>query len=205
MNRHSAQNPKKHRWRTTKKYLHTNKTTQTQKSFSMNPRRIAQEVFLIRRLKAFLTDIFMIYMPILYLVTYLILGGAQAFRDNQLAIFLCFVVYALICSIFIAISGSTPGLKYVGLKLVRASSLHKLSMTFPKDLAEFNKLDHTIQYNRHTESIQYERVGFFRAFVRVFLWAFWCALLIGMISPFFVKSHRFLHDIMSGTMLVESK
>ncbi|GMT39165.1 RDD family protein [Helicobacter bizzozeronii] len=70
------------------------------------------------RLKAFLTDLFLIYTPVLYFTTYIILGSAQAFRENQLAILGCVCVYGVINALFISKSGQTPGLRYVGLKVL---------------------------------------------------------------------------------------
>ncbi len=71
------------------------------------------------RLKAFITDVFMIYTPLLYITTYFILGSAQAFRENQIAIFACVCMYGLISALFLSLSAQTPGLRYVGLELVR--------------------------------------------------------------------------------------
>ncbi|TSA87047.1 RDD family protein [Helicobacter mehlei] len=70
------------------------------------------------RLKAFLTDLFLIYTPILYFTTYVILGSAQAFRENQLAILSCVCVYGVINALFISKSGQTPGLRYTGLMVL---------------------------------------------------------------------------------------
>lgn len=60
----------------------------------------------------------MIYTPILYTATYVILGSAQAFRNNQAAIFACVCAYGIISALCIARSGQTPGLRYAGLVLV---------------------------------------------------------------------------------------
>ena len=137
---------------------------------------IAREIFVVRRLKALLVDIFMIYTPILY-CTYWILGGAQEFRQSQLAIALCFGAYAGICALFIAKSGQTPGLRYVRLKLVDKSS--------------------------SLESSANAQVGFWRAFARVFIWAFSCAIIIGFIVPFISKSHQCLHDSLMRTKIID--
>ncbi|EQD90034.1 hypothetical protein HPSA50_0430 [Helicobacter pylori SouthAfrica50] len=48
-------------------------------------------LYLSLRLKAFITDVFMIYTPMLYIMSYMILGSAKDFRENQSAIFcVCF-------------------------------------------------------------------------------------------------------------------
>ncbi|WP_121021759.1 RDD family protein [Helicobacter vulpis] len=74
------------------------------------------------RLKALLVDIFMLYTPLLYFSAYVILGSAQSFRTHQGVIFACVGVYGLISALFVAVSGQTPGWRYVGLKLVDSKS-----------------------------------------------------------------------------------
>lgn len=63
------------------------------------------------RLKAFIIDIFMIYMPILYITTYLILGGKEEFQNSQWAVFGCVLLYGVIDSLFCSIASQTPGMK----------------------------------------------------------------------------------------------
>lgn len=165
----------KPRFRTIKKlYKQSQALNPKQRPSTYNT--IAREIFVARRLKALLVDIFMIYTPILY-CTYWILGGAQEFRQSQLAIALCFGAYAGICALFIAKSGQTPGLRYVRLKLVDQSFLPK-STTNPQ-------------------------VGFWRAFVRMFVWAFSYAIAIGFIVPFISKSHQCLHDSLMHTKIID--
>ncbi len=76
-------------------------------------------LYLSLRLKAFITDIFMIYTPMLYIMTYAILGSAKDFRENQSAIFLCLLFYALTHSFFIAFKSQSPGMRYAQFKLVK--------------------------------------------------------------------------------------
>lgn len=61
------------------------------------------------RFKAQVVDTFMIYMPILYFITYVIVGSADAFRDSVWAPLLCVVLYGVIVSIFMSFGGQTPG------------------------------------------------------------------------------------------------
>ncbi len=68
--------------------------------------------------KAFLTDIFMIYVPALYVTTYGILGSANAFRQNQGAIFIVILFYGIVTSLFFTFSGQTPGYRYAKLELI---------------------------------------------------------------------------------------
>ncbi|GMB96169.1 RDD family protein [Helicobacter sp. NHP22-001] len=80
----------------------------------------------LERLKAFITDMFMLYTPLLYFTTYVILGSAQAFRQNQMAVFACVAGFGLLSSVFLCVSGQTPGLRYVGLKLVCTKTQNKV-------------------------------------------------------------------------------
>ena len=74
------------------------------------------QTLLIPRFKAFITDIFMIYMPILYITTYAILGTKEALWANQIAIFACVVAYGIITSAIFAHNEQSPG--YVYAKIV---------------------------------------------------------------------------------------
>ncbi|PAF45242.1 RDD family protein [Helicobacter sp. 11S02596-1] len=80
-----------------------------------------QQIHTFGRIKAFITDMFMIYTPILYITAYVVLGSAQGFRDNQTSIFICVCLYGVISALFISISSQTPGLRYAGLMAVRTN------------------------------------------------------------------------------------
>lgn len=77
------------------------------------------KTLIIPRLKAFITDIFMIYMPILYVATYGILGSKEALWESQGAIFICWALYVLILSLFFARDGQSLGYKYAKIALVK--------------------------------------------------------------------------------------
>ncbi|GAD19182.1 RDD family protein [Helicobacter fennelliae] len=113
------------RWRKIKQAKSSSLHSASPRSASQDSRqtlqRICAQIHLTQRLKAFLTDLFMIYTPILYITTYVILDGAQSFRDNQVAIFLCFLVYGILYATFIALFTQTPGLKYVNLALIQTN------------------------------------------------------------------------------------
>ncbi len=70
------------------------------------------------RIKAFITDMFMIYMPIMYVVTYLVFNGKDDFLSSGLAPFLGTLIYALIYAFLISKWGQTPGKKAYELKVV---------------------------------------------------------------------------------------
>ncbi|WP_281769357.1 RDD family protein [Helicobacter ailurogastricus] len=121
----------------------------------------------LERIKAFITDVFMLYTPLLYFVTYVILGSAQAFRENQMAVFACVAGFGVLSSLFLCVSGQTPGLRYVGLKLVCAKTNNK--------------------------------VGFWRALLRFFVWLFVASTLVGLLLPLFSPKNRLLHDALCQT------
>lgn len=73
--------------------------------------------FVWERIIAFITDMFMINMPILY-IAYFVLGSKEAFLGSQMVIFVCVGLFGIILSLFIARNGQTPGYRYVGLKII---------------------------------------------------------------------------------------
>ena len=81
------------------------------------------------RLKAFLTDTFLITTPILYIVIYLSMGSGEDFAQNRsLGWGIIFSVHALIILIFWLKNGQTPGLKAYDIKLVDANTKQRVSI-----------------------------------------------------------------------------
>ncbi len=71
------------------------------------------------RLKAFLTDSFLITTPITYIVMYLILGGGDEFANNRaFGWTLILGVSAIIITFFWYVKFQTPGMKAYGVKIV---------------------------------------------------------------------------------------
>ncbi|MDA7817171.1 RDD family protein [Sulfurimonas sp.] len=70
------------------------------------------------RVKAFITDMFMIYAPILYIITYVILDGKDEFQASQVAPLVAVSVYALIYTLLVSNFGHTPGKKAYDMKIV---------------------------------------------------------------------------------------
>jgi uncharacterized RDD family membrane protein YckC len=70
------------------------------------------------RIKAFITDMFMIYAPILYLITYVVLSGKEEFQATQWAPLLGVTLYGVIYAVLISKFGQTPGKKAYLLKVV---------------------------------------------------------------------------------------
>ena len=79
------------------------------------------------RIKAFITDMFMIYAPILYIIAYGFMDGKDAFVNSQIAPLIGVTLYGLIDAVFVMKTGQTPGRKAYAIKLVDAKSFKKLS------------------------------------------------------------------------------
>lgn len=72
-----------------------------------------------KRIKAFITDSFMILMPIMYVVFYLVMGGREGFAEQKLLGWIDILVpYIVITMIFIAKTGQTPGMKAYSIRVV---------------------------------------------------------------------------------------
>ncbi len=70
------------------------------------------------RVKALIVDMFMIYAPILYIITYVFLDGKDDFQSSQLAPLIGVTLYGIIYSILLAKFGQTPGKKAYLIKVV---------------------------------------------------------------------------------------
>lgn len=79
------------------------------------------------RVKAFIVDLFMIYAPILYVITYIFMGGKDAFLSSNLAPFVGVSIYALIYAVLVSKSGQTPGKKAYAIKIVDEATLQNIS------------------------------------------------------------------------------
>jgi len=81
----------------------------------------------VDRIKAFITDMFMIYAPILYIITYVFLGGKDDFQASQLAPLAGVSIYGIIYSILLAKLGQTPGKKAYTMKVVDVNTKENIS------------------------------------------------------------------------------
>jgi len=120
------------------------------------------------RIKAFITDMFMIYAPILYLITYVILGGKDEFQSSQWAPLFGVTLYGVIYAFLIAKFGQTPGKKAYEI-IVVDDKTHK-------------------------------NIGFFRAFIRFVAFLFSATILFGLLTPFYRKDKKALHDMIASTV-----
>ncbi len=126
------------------------------------------------RLKAFLTDTFLITTPIFYIVIYLIMGSGADFAQNRVIGWsIIFLVHSLIIFIFWLKNGQTPGLRAYEIKLVDNNTKQRVSL-----------LQVVIRY-----------IATFFAIVSFFL----------MFVPFFNKDKKTFQDIISNTIIINSK
>ncbi|MFQ6342811.1 RDD family protein [Campylobacter sp. VTCC 70190] len=78
------------------------------------------------RFRALLIDIFLIYVPILYLF-YFLLGSKEAFLNNPFITALCTFLFGFIQALFLAKKAQSPGLKAYDLYLIDTKTGRKLS------------------------------------------------------------------------------
>jgi uncharacterized RDD family membrane protein YckC len=72
----------------------------------------------LNRIKAFITDMFLIMMPIMYITTYIIMDGKDSFQGSEIARWITMIVYGVIIVIFWVKKGQTPGFKAYDLILI---------------------------------------------------------------------------------------
>jgi len=83
---------------------------------------------LTTRAKAFITDTFMVLMPLMYLVSYVVIGSLQEFSDNKLLGWLYIIIpHFVIVISFWHFKAQTPGLKAYELSLVDSTTGEKPS------------------------------------------------------------------------------
>ena len=107
------------RWREAKKKTPKEKTSSLP-SFTIAP--------IGKRLKAFIVDSFMLLMPILYVVFYLVFGSRQGFAAHMTQGWLLVLVpYFIITTLFFASTGQTPGYKAYDMILIDTRTQQKAS------------------------------------------------------------------------------
>ncbi|MEO1953605.1 MAG: RDD family protein [Campylobacterales bacterium] len=79
------------------------------------------------RIKAFITDMFMIYAPILYIITYVFLDGKEDFQSSQIAPLIGVSLYGIIYAILLSKLAQTPGKKAYIIKVVDDKTHKKIS------------------------------------------------------------------------------
>jgi len=81
----------------------------------------------VDRIKAFITDMFMIYAPILYIITYVFMGGKEDFQASQYAPLVGVSLYGFIYAMLLTKLGQTPGKKAYTIKVVDVKTKDKIS------------------------------------------------------------------------------
>ena len=123
------------------------------------------------KIKAFLTDAFMLVMPIMYVVFYLIMGGREGFAEHKALGWLYILIPLVIAqTIFMLKSGQTPGYRAYNIALIDENTGQKPSLF----LIIFRNLSAVLS-----------------------LFTFF-----GWMMMFFRKDHKTLHDLLSGTAVV---
>ena len=95
----------------------SNKNNQTNK-----PANVQASAYYIYRIKALIVDLFMIYMPIMYIMTYGFLDGKDDLAASTLAPLIATGLYGLIYAVFLSKTGQTPGKKAYDIQVVDAKT-----------------------------------------------------------------------------------
>ena len=90
------------------------------------PKEIVLSAYYVYRIKALIVDLFMIYMPIMYIMTYGFLDGKDDLANSTLAPLIATLVYGLIYSVFLSKTGQTPGKKAYDIQVVDANTYHNI-------------------------------------------------------------------------------
>ena len=109
------------RFRDIKKQSHNNTQTKKQDSAVIY-------ASYIDKIKALITDIFMIYGPILYVMAYGFMNGKDDFQSSQLAPLIGVTLYGLVYSMFLSKFVQTLGKKAYNIKVVDFNT-HKNMLT----------------------------------------------------------------------------
>lgn len=113
------------RWRDTKQ----NKSNGTKPTSNKEEITHVESSSVSSRLRAFLTDTFLITTPILYIVIYLIMGSGEAFSEDRVKGWsIILIIHLLLIIFFWFVKGQTPGLKAYQLKIVDGISKSRISL-----------------------------------------------------------------------------
>ena len=123
------------------------------------------------RLKSFVTDSFMLVMPLMYIVFYLVFENREDFARHMITGWIYILMPLIIIQIiFLIKSGQTPGMRAYNLLLVASKSKERVSWS-------------TVVYRQFLTAVS--------------------LLTFGWILIFLRKDHRALHELISGTTLIE--
>ncbi len=125
------------------------------------------------KIKAFLTDMFMIMMPLAYIVTYLIMDGKDDMQNSLIARNSLWIVYGIILMLFWSLKGQTPGYKAYNIKVIDIKTK--------------------------------ENPSILRSFLRYIFFVISSTTIVGELIAFFRDDKKTLHDLLSGTCVIELK
>ena len=126
------------------------------------------------KIKAFLTDAFMLLMPIMYVIFYLVMDGREGFAEHRLLGWLYILLpLVIVQTIFMVKTGQTPGYRAYNITLIDEHTKEKPSLF--------------IILFRNLAAI----LSFFT--------------ILGWMLMFFRKDNKTLHDLLSGTALINKK
>ena len=81
------------------------------------------------KIKAFITDAFMLLMPIMYVVFYLVMDGREGFAEHRLAgWFYILIPLIIVQTIFMYKTGQTPGYRAYNITLIDENTKKKPSL-----------------------------------------------------------------------------
>ena len=81
------------------------------------------------KIKAFLTDAFMLLMPIMYVVFYLVMDGREGFAEHKmLGWFYILLPLVIVQTIFMYFTGQTPGYRAYNITLIDENTKEKPSL-----------------------------------------------------------------------------
>ncbi len=150
----------------------------TQKPKEKKPKNVQTTEFpyasIASKTKAFITDSFMLLLPIMYVVAYLVMGGLQGFSEDLMSGWIYILIpNFIIVFLFFWKSAQTPGCRAYEIKLVDSKTGEK---AHPLAIA--------LRYYFELISI---------------------ITILGLLMAYFRKDRKCLHDLLSGTMLIDMK
>lgn len=126
------------------------------------------------KVKAFITDLFMLLMPIMYVVAYFVMGGLQGFSEHMMEGWIYILIpNFIVVFLFFWRSAQTPGCRAYTIKLVDSTTREK---AHPLAIA--------LRYYFELISI---------------------ITVLGLVMAFFRKDRKCLHDLLSGTVLIDTE
>ncbi len=115
------------RWRDIKQGK--KKTKESQSLHSKKKEDFSLNASVLTQIKAAITDLFMLIMPLMYLSIYILLGGREGFSQNILIGWgYILIPYLIISVIFLMTKGQTPGLKAYEVKVVNNKNKQNINI-----------------------------------------------------------------------------